>query len=324
MLLASTFGSCRSKNSVPIATNNDYASLFQLKKIPNRVVVQTKDLTNKVISSVEIADKKSFKRVVLLNTPYCAYVSKLNVQASVVGIAAFESLNSNVLGFDEDSIVNVGEKGVLNLEKIQALQPDLIICSSYQVQELSLITSCPVLIVNEFWEQHPLAKAEWLKLFGALFNEVETANELFKEIESEYLKNIQSATSKLKVMNVQQYGAHYYTPGCESLLNQLLNDAGVVVNCDGEGSKSKELSKEQVLMYSLELDALLYFSTNDKTRKEVLEELAIRNFKGKVLLCNTVKTGYFEEAVLHPDQLLKELKSCIHAQDNKGKYFKEL
>ena len=311
----------------------DYSSLFfysgciqSTVNADNEKIVRTFDENGRELSLIKLPCDSIPHRIVLLNTTYCSYVKKLNAAEQIKGIAAFESLKSDTF-FLNKGIENVGEQGVLNIEKIQSLNPDLIICSSFQEKDLAMLT-CPILVVNEFWERNPLARAEWIKAFAVVLGKEELGGLVFDDVQKKYHATINVSIQPKSVFNVQLYSAQYFVPGCDALLNRFLSDAGFSVLCEeGSGTKSSELSQEKVIEAALETDYLLFFdwSNKNKTYTEVLEHLKLQSFfSGKVIYCNTMLNDYFEASVMSPEVILEELSRVNRGQDTRANYFSVL
>ena len=78
----------------------------------------------------------------------------------------------------------------------------------------------PIFIVHEFMEQSPLAKAEWLKVFGIVFRKFERSEKIFLDIEKSYNKQLSKkmdTPSSLKVLVAQEYEGKLVYPRREFL-----------------------------------------------------------------------------------------------------------
>lgn len=304
-----------------------------IKNVPKRSVI-TFDENRTVLSELSLLKDSVPKRIVLLNTTYCSYFKSLDAIDLIKGIAALETLKNDT-SIVNKGILNVGEQGVLNVEKIQSLKPDLVVCSSFQLKDLGMI-DCPLLVVNEFWENHPLARSEWVKVFALIVGKKDLGDNIFKTLVDEYRQDEHKTKTEHSIINIQLYSSQYFVPGCEALLNRFLTDAGYRVLCEqGSKSKSVELSKESVVSSARKVDFLLYFdwSNTNKTHQQVLEALKIEDhFSGDIIYCNTRLNGYFDETVMTPQLILKELsmmKAGTHIdfnndENNIGKYFSVL
>ena len=79
-------------------------------------------------------------------------------------------------GLSNGTVVDIGYDASPDYEKIMALKPDLLLTysvSPVKSQFFSKLESLGIktFIVNEHLERHPLARAAYIRLFGALTGE---------------------------------------------------------------------------------------------------------------------------------------------------------
>jgi len=313
-----------------IATDNEYSNLFKIEVENELTVVVTVDDFGSKLS--ELRFSKPYKKVVLLNTTYLSYVKVLGLERSVVGTVDCERVAGVFSGSSPstDKKKCVGKNGVLNLELITSLQPDLIVCNSFQAPDLKAFKNVDVLIVNEFWENHPLGRAEWLRVFGHLLGAESKSNMIFTTIIDNYQNQLQKVEKqavlqdKPKVYPLSRFSSNYFLPGCESLISKVLLDSKCDVHCIDSTSRSMEISKEQQMLVCGEQDYLLFFDWLPTARgyKKVVKELDVeRCFKGGVIYCNTAATNYFEASIMEPDVLIKNLYQILYQNQIETKYF---
>jgi len=179
--------------------------------------------------------------------------------------------------------------------------------------------------VNEFWEQHPLGRAEWIKVFGVMLGVSQKAEMAFKKVKSRYQNQNKVEQGSLpKVYNLSRFSSNYFLPGCESLVSKVLMDAQCDVGCIAATSRSKEISKEQQLIMCVDRDYLLFFDWLPQKRgyKEVIKELDVQEcFKGDIIYCNTSSSGYFEASIMEPDVVVNNLFQILHRNQKETKYF---
>ena len=322
LLLSSVF-SCQEIQGVK--TGNEFSNLFKITKTTDGVVgLTTVDEYSKVLSEVSFSNP--YKRVVLLNTTYMSYVKFLGKENCVVGSVDLGRMQKFATkDVDANEIKSVGENGVLNVELIRSLRPDLIVCNSFQEGSVVSFGDIDVLVVNEFWEQHPLGRSEWVKVFGVLLGASQKAEAKFKEVKDRYeTQNKAEQTNLPKVYNLSRFSSSYFLPGCESIVSKILMDAQCDVGCIAATSRSTEISEEQQLTMCVDKDYLLFFDWLPQKRRyaEVLEELGVQKcFKGDIVYCNTSSSGYFEKSIMEPDVLVNDLFQILHRNQKETKYF---
>jgi iron complex transport system substrate-binding protein len=302
---------------------NEFSSLFKLTVEDDLNKVVTLDEFGKKLSEVNFSSP--YKRVILLNTTYSSYIIALAEQERVAGMVDLDRCK----GFEEivggQKVKNVGKSPVLNIELISSLKPDLIICSSFQVKDLSMFSGVDVLVINEFWESHPLGRMEWVKVFGVLFGAQERAGDLYSKTVARYQQQLRNKQENIpSTYSLSRFSSEYFIPGCESLLPKLLTDAQSHVECIKKTSKSVQISQEEQLSLCGNKDYLLFFDwlLISRTYDQVLKELSVEDcFKGEVIYCNTSSNNYFEASIMEPDVVLGNLFDILHRGKKETKYF---
>lgn len=272
-------------------------------------------------------------------------VSKI-IASSTTDIPFFEALTAtkSLIGFSETNYISskktrthikdkkikdVGKINQLNTELILELQPELFISSSPAAsnKNLSLLEKHDITVLqNTSWlETHPLGRAEWIKVFGYLFQKKLKADSIFTSIEMQYLmlKKAASQTNhKPTILSGNLYKDVWYTPAGESFEAKLIADANAdYLWRNTTGTASLSLSIEAVLEKGQKADIWLGGGLF-KERK------TLGNFENKYTLFKAFKndkvyskdlfqgsTGgiwYFEIGSLRPDWILEDLIRISH------------
>lgn len=298
-----------------VQQRNQFSPLFTCEAS----YLKSYDNQGKMLSNYEIKSQLLPEKVICLSTTYLAYFEALNALNKVIACVDLDRIPQRF-----PNITNL-HSAQLDLEKIMSLQPDLIIANSYQLKEIEFLKGrYPVLIVNEFWETHPLGKTEWIKFFGALCGKQKQADSIFTESCKKYQEESKKNKSPQKqVSNVSKYAQNYFLPGCESLLAQYFKDLSISFPCEGNHSESVEIPEEKALSILNQSKYLLFFDwhQNNRTHKDVMQELGVNNFKQPIIYCNTFGSNYFQKSILHPDEILHDLHFCLKDSSFKGKYF---
>lgn len=169
-------------------------------------------------------------------------------------------------------------------------------------------------IANYDWEEtHPLGKAEWIKLFGALYDKSEEADKYFDKISSDYFKlRKQIAKSKKHetVLVGGMVGDIWYASAGKSYLAGIMKDAGLnYVYSKTDGTASIPLTLSQVMRD--EQQCTRWINAEAKNKEELLR------LNPKFGYFNTVKSGqvysyfnnqnyFWEYCSLHPEWLLED------------------
>src|SRR5450759_1250773 len=116
------------------------------------------------------------KKVICMSTTHVAMISALSEENTIAGMSGTgfifsESLLNNV---KKGLIEDVGYEGNLNKELILKISPDLIMMYGIGSESAAYVgkikeLGVKVLFNADYLETDPLSKAEWIKLFGALY-----------------------------------------------------------------------------------------------------------------------------------------------------------
>ncbi|WP_010180786.1 ABC transporter substrate-binding protein [Aquimarina agarilytica] len=223
-----------------IYKSENYTKLQVNKPWPNAVDTLTYYFVpkNKVIPET-IKNQKIIRtpveRVLVTSTTDIPLLEALGVERTLVGFPEpkYISAKKTRKRIDAGQIKNVGNLLNLNTELILDLQPELIVgfssnanVKAFDLFERSGITT----VMNGSWlESHPLGRAEWIKVFGYLFDKEKEAISYFNSIEKNYLegkKLAQAITQKPTILSGNMYKDVWYVPGGNSYAAKLIHDAG--------------------------------------------------------------------------------------------------
>lgn len=277
------------------------------------------------------------KRVICLSTSHIGFVSVLGKQHTVVGVSGLRFMNDSLILklADEGKIKDVGYEENLNYELILSLKPDLVFAYGVETKNIGYISKLQelgikVIFIAEYLEDTPLAKAEWIKLFGAFYNDYQAADSIFCDIEREYNKVRQTASGYIrrpKVFAGLPWKDTWFVSGGRSYLSGFIRDAGAEYVWDTDTSKeSFPLSLEKVLYYASEADFWINTghanSLNDILKTD--ERLSLfKPFYRKNVYNNNKRINeyggndYWESGVVKPHIILKDL-TCIFHPENGG------
>ena len=174
----------------------------------------------------------------------------------------------------------------------------------------------------------PLGKAEWIKLFGALYCKEEIADSIFRSVEKEYLtlKNyIKSHTVKKPsvMLGLPFRDTWYISPG-NSYISAMISDAGGRYLWEETHSPiSMPTSLEKVYIKSLDADYWLNIGTV-RSKDEITAVDArlsdMKCFRQGNLFNNNNRTNsaggndYWESGCINPHVLLLDLASIFHPE----------
>ncbi len=314
----------------------NYTKLQVIKPWPNAVDTLTYYFVpkNKVIPEI-IKNQKIIRtpieRVLVTSTTDIPLLEALGVEHTLVGFPEpkYISAKKTRKRINTGQIKNVGSLLSLNTELILDLHPELIIgfssnasVKAFDLFERSGITT----VMNGSWlESHPLGRAEWIKVFGYLFNKEKEATAYYNTIKKNYLegkKLAHSITQKPTILSGNMYKDVWYVPGGNSYAAKLIHDAGgdYLWKTD-TNTGSLALNFESV--YDKAQHAAIWIGggnfTNTKALANFEEKYTLFDaFTKQQIFSKDIKKGatggilYYEQGSLRADWVLLDLIKIFH------------
>ena len=272
------------------------------------------------------------RSVIATSTTHIPSLEMLGVENSLIGFPNLDYISSEKVRarIDAKKIKEIGRNQDLNTEIILDLNPDLIIGFGIDNNNPSydnLEKSGLKVIFNGDWnEQSPLGKAEWIKLFGALYGLDKKAESIFYQIEKDYkttLELAKKATSNPTILCGEMYENVWYLPQGNSWSSLFLKDAKAnYLWQETSGTGSLSLPFETVLEKAK--NAEFWFQGSFSSLKEMQNSNIHYNqfnaFKNKKIYSfstNKGKTGgvlFYELAGNRPDLVLKDILKIVHPE----------
>jgi len=296
------------------------------------------------------------RRVVALSTSQVGYLLRLGLRDRIIGVSDGNYIADSILYYRTqrgssreqtqavagapEFVESIGyDAGAL--EKLMALKPDLIFDfttgGDYDNYEQIARTSLPLMLTSEWQESSPLAKLEWIKLYGVLFGIRPLADSIYEDEKSKYetLKKLiaSSASDPLptsyflpstkscpRVLAGMSYGGVWHASGGSSFTANLVRDAGGCYLWASDTSRELTFAFEEIVALADSVDVWV----NPSMFGSVEEMLAleprvdnIRAFREKKIFQNDGRKGigagndFYEGAVTRPAELLWNLTKCI-------------
>jgi len=183
-------------------------------------------------------------------------------------------------------------------------------------------------------ETHPLARAEYMRLFGTLTGRRHIADSVFNDLVCRYMRVADDALRKnggapKAVMVNIPYGDVWYIPGEDSYLSCLIKDAGGWIIGAGKGSGSSVITMEDAYRYSQDADVWLnpgYCRTREQlSAVHQLFPMFGPIAENRPIYNNTLKitpeggNDFYESGVVRPDLILEDLISIFSSQSEPEK-----
>lgn len=267
------------------------------------------------------------ERALVYSSVHAQVIKELGEISAVSGVcdAEYFKIPEISAGLKKGTICNAGSSMSPTIEKIVALNPEIIILSPFQNGGYGTVGTLgiPILECADYMEESPLGRAEWVKLFGLLFGEEQKSNEIFCDTQKKYLAikdSVKNAKSRPKVLTEMVNSGVWFVPGGNSYMARLITDAGGTYPwADNQDSGSLQLDFAQVLNKANDADFWLIKSSTIHTYED-LEKSYTLNTKFKafedknVWVCDTQKAPLYEEMPFHPELLLDELAAIFHPE----------
>lgn len=234
-------------------------------------------------------------RLIVTSTSYIGFLDAVGADSVIVGVSGGEYVcdSSVTAGLSNGTVVDIGYDASPDYEKIMALKPDLLLTysvSPVKSQFFSKLESLGIktFIINEHLERHPLARAAYIRLFGALTGNMAAADSVLKVVSDNYISLRDSVQGGLgandayasdkgelnagdekqgsggtegntpkprKILVNIPYKDQWFIPGQESYLTTLFKDAGgEILGAKAGSSVSGQISVETAYSLSKEAD----------------------------------------------------------------------
>ncbi|WP_121366036.1 ABC transporter substrate-binding protein [Flavobacterium limicola] len=271
--------------------------------------------------------------IVVTSTTIIPFLEMLGVEKSLVGFPHTDYVSSEKTRklIDAGTVKNIGQNEKLNMEQLIELEPNLIVTFGIDNNNPMLDnlqkSGLKVLIQADWMEQTPLGKAEWIKLYGALFGKEKEAKTLFDGIVKNYNDAIQLVATKKPTATVlygSMYQDQWYVAKGNSWVAQFMKDAKanyLWANVAGTGSLSlpfeKILEKAKTAKYwiatgSFKSIAEFKNSNTHYSQFDAAKSKNVYTFESK--LGATGGTIYYELAASRPDLVLKDYIKIFHPE----------
>lgn len=273
------------------------------------------------------------RRAVVSTTAHCQLLCWLGAERSIAGVcdARYIQTPQVAMGIRRGSVADCGNSMAPATERIAEIGADAIIVSPFeqsggygQLEQLGI----PIIEAADYMEPSPLARAEWMRLYGIIFGCERQADSLFHVLDSTYtaLKKLAIKQPEGRcIVTERKTGSVWYCPGGRSTVGTLIGDAhGRYPWADDRHSGSLTLSPEEVIDHASHADVwMMTYAGQPPTRRSLADEyhgytLLGAFAHGEIYGCDTERTHYFEEVPFRPDYLLRDYIQIAHPGLNLG------
>lgn len=328
--------SCRGADRNIEGNSSDYARYFEILDNPVRVVVMSPYDTEADTLLID----RPLDNLVCMSSSHVAALSAIGADSVITAVSGIRYISDPAIRqrwrdtgstAEITPLYDIGYEADLDFERIMKIRPDLLLTYTVSGAEPQYIIKLrslgiPVLVLHDHLEDHPLARAEYVRLFGALTGRQRQADSLFASVAERYLAAVSddvavSGTSKKLLLNIP-YGDAWYIPGADSYMARLIKDAGgEVLGAEPGTSRSRVITMEQA--YTLSQAADIWLNPGHCRTREELSRIhqLFPKFgplaNGLPIYNNTLRTtpeggnDFWESGAVRPDLILEDLKKII-------------
>lgn len=268
------------------------------------------------------------RSAVVYSSVYTRGIEDLGHIKTVTGVADAEYFTHGYIRkhLDAGDIVNIGNSSTPLMERIVELSPDVLILSPYEANRNDRVldkTGVAVIRMVDYMETTPLGRAEWLKLLGALYGDLDKAIAQYDAMVSKYRQISQRMALcdvRPMVLTDTEVSGTWYMPSGGSYAARMIDDAGGVVPWSDNASTGS-LPCDYAAVYERASDASVWIMRTfgpialADLRKANALNCNIKAFKnGNVYYTDTSTGTFFDDIAFHPDRILGDYAAMIHPE----------
>ena len=283
-------------------------------------------------------------RIGTMSTVQVGFLYALDAMENLVAMCNPELIYTPVKG-DE---IDLGDSMKPSAERVLQADLDILLAVNYgQYDNLEAARleklGVPIIYINEWQEHSPLARAEWIRVLGALTGRLPQTDSIFAEVEERYKSLTASVNERSyseavlqcndptgkagqnagrSIMSGNNFRGTWYVPSGKNYLAYLFKDAGADYPFyDDERETSIPLTVEECLRYFHDADVWVGAGGNSLAELAQMDEKhtwfkAYQN--GRVYNWRKqIKPGgannFWERGVVHPEEMLEDV---IHILNN--------
>ena len=303
------------QGSVP--TGNKYATCFAITETDSGTVVEVFQPYKR------LCVREPLHRIGTMSTVQVGFLYAIDAMNSLVAVCNPELIYTPLKG-DE---IDLGDSMKPSAERALQAGLDMLLAVNYgQYDNLEAVRleklGIPLIYINEWQESSPLARAEWIRVIGALTGRLHQADSVFHEVETKYNGLITKSQEPIAIMSGNNFRGTWYVPSGKNYLAYLFKDAGAAYPFyDDERETSIPLTIEETLRYFHDADVWVGANGNSlaelaeldekHTWFKAVQEGRVYNWRKQRLPSGA--NNFWERGVVHPEEMLEDV---IHILNN--------
>lgn len=332
-----------------ISASCEFARYFD---IPGRdtIVTITPDADGTAGRRDTLVLTKPASKIVCMSSTHVACLSAIGADSAICAVSGVRYISDTAIrrrhsdtkdaapAEIRNPLYDIGYENMLDYERILSLAPDIVVTYSVSGAEPLYISKLrslglTVLVLHDYREEHPLARAEYVRLFGAMTGRGEAADSLFFQVRDRYLSMaVPDSPAKVRVLINVPYSDAWYVPGSKNYMSRLVADAGGEILGAADGTTgSGIISLEQA--YSLSACADVWLNPGHcRSRRELASVHSLfPSFgplaKGLPIYNNTLRVNsdggndFWESGAVRPDLVLEDLLDIFSGPSGKPLHY---
>ena len=263
----------------------EFSKNLKVGKLCNENVAEIRSIVGRDTLVKRFKLGEAPQKVVALSSAQIGYMLRLGLENRIVGVGEGKYIADSALyaRVAAGQVAEVGSGSTISLEKLVALQPDLVMSfatgGGHDDYERIEALKLPLMLTSEWQEDSPLAKAEWIKLYGMMFGVEALADSVFEQSKREYLQARKEIPGQARddkeerarddkeesarndegkqaqddnracprVLVGMSYGGVWYAPGGNSFTARLIKDAGGCYLWAADTSRELQFTLEEIM-----------------------------------------------------------------------------
>lgn len=333
---------------------NSHAKFFRIGTTPTDTLLEIYFDTSRILQKfhkgknpqnfseyTSIPRLKDKPQMAVMTSAYSEFLNQLQALKNVIAVDHLTHWTQNTVAKLplKNQTHEIQKGGNLHTEKLIQLKPDLTFTYTLEPKIDARISKFTTLVyIQNHFEVHPLAKAEWIKVFGYFLQNSQSANSLFQKEKSQY-ESLASKSNpnpssvngkKTKIMVNLPYSGVWWVPQKNNYLTQLIYDAGgdpIWITSNLSGNNSVQISTEQALSHIHHCDILLH-PGSIKYIQEIADTRIIKSlhknqpqvWQNDLKMESTGANPFWDLGSAQPHLLLQDLQNIFY-QNGENTYF---
>ena len=271
--------------------------------------------------------------IIVTSTTHIPSLVTLNESNSLKAFPGLDFISSEEVRtlIEQNKIQEIGDGMGINFELTVDVHPQVVVANggndSFEKYQQIQQAGIPVIYNGDWVEYTPLGKAEWIKLFGVLYDKEKEANAFFDEVVHAYNEAksmVDTVENKPGVFSGAMFEDVWYAPQGDSWTSQIIADAGgEYLWADESGTGSLSMAFEQVFDDAQQVEYWIgpaQFTSYEEMQNANIHYKEFEAFQNKKVYTYSAKKGatggliFYEEATNRPDKLLKDYIRVLHPE----------